>query len=100
MYVSEAKNVNKDSPINQTVYEGHQYNLWATAIEIPTFLYFLWQGMDSKVQNTMNDFLMLSNNQFIENVSNAILIFPSVDVSIPTVLSLDQTDLETSLCRL
>ena len=25
--------------------------------------------MDSKVQNTMNDFLMLSNNQFIENVS-------------------------------
>lgn len=27
------------------------------------------QGMDSKVQNTMNDFLMLSNNQFIENVS-------------------------------
>ena len=45
----------------------------------------------------MNDFLMLSNNQFIENVSNAILIFPSGDVSIPTVLSLDQTDLETSL---
>ena len=52
------------------------------------------------MQNTMNDFLMLSNNQFIENVSNAILIFPSVDVSISTVLSLDQTDLETSLCRL
>ena len=51
------------------------------------------------MQNTMNDFLMLSNNQFIENVSNAILIFPSVDVSIP-ILSLDQTDLETSLCRL
>lgn len=25
--------------------------------------------MDSKVQNTMNDFLMLSNAQFIENVS-------------------------------
>ena len=25
--------------------------------------------MDSKVQNTMNDFLMLSNTQFIENVS-------------------------------
>ena len=49
------------------------------------------------MQNTMNDFLMLSNNQFIENVSNAILIFPSGDVSIPTVLSLDQTDLETSL---
>lgn len=25
------------------------------------------KGMNSKVQNTMNDFLMLSNNQFIEN---------------------------------
>lgn len=25
--------------------------------------------MDSKVQNTMNDFLMLSDTQFIENVS-------------------------------
>ena len=33
------------------------------------FLSHFSQGMDSKVQNTMNNFLMLSNAQFIENVS-------------------------------
>ena len=52
------------------VMPAHSYSILGLYyLNFNKYLLAVLQGINSKVQNTVNDFLMLSNTQFIENVS-------------------------------